>query len=527
VSTRTGKAVHKRGWGTELRPSEAHIVETALALRQSPAERFRLLAQPLPKGIAYLMEVASGAPQALRDASMELGEAEAVVLEAARFYLEQMLFAATDADAYRILGVSPQAEHEQIRLHHRLLQRWLHPDRALAGDASVFATRVNQAWSQLRTPALRRDYDAARAHGMSDGPVRGQAASNFRSWNYEDAEPRQGRRSRWLFAAALACSALLAVLIVRHEDDAAQSTWEDATVADAQPAVKADVSEPGKASDISALSNALGSRAPASAPPRKLLASQEADRVPPPARTVARLLASSNPAAPARLASLRGNETSKHPFAAVSVATAPASLPAPRRPRAAAPTSNSGPQALASRTQFPRQPARTEQAAAGSVAVVSRSPEPAAAAPAPSLLAMASPAPVSPDLAPPVPPPSPAPARAPSDGDPAILLDRMHKAEQRVAQVAAYLSATPGASPLWNDVRTQADADRLRRRLAGRQGAALQLLAPNWQLRPDDASYSSPWRCDRCGMGEGRLEVRLVWREGLWLVRSVGLGPSA
>jgi hypothetical protein len=53
------------------------------------------------------------------------------------------------------------------------------------------------------------------------------------------------------------------------------------------------------------------------------------------------------------------------------------------------------------------------------------------------------------------------------------------------------------------------------------------LLAPDWQLRPTDASYSGTYRCDGCDNAQVRLQVQLVWREGLWLVRGVGLGPSA
>ena len=130
------------------------------------------------------------------------------------------------------------------------------------------------------------------------------------------------------------------------------------------------------------------------------------------------------------------------------------------------------------------------------------------------------------DVVPPMPPSIPS-SNAVSDGAPAVLLDRMRKAEQRVAQVAAYLSETPGAAPLWNDVQTQAEADRLKQWLAVRKGSSLHLLAPDWQLRPADASYNGTYRCEGCGSDPVRLKVQLVWREGLWLVRGVGLGPSA
>src|SRR5690606_28287557 len=54
------------------------------------------------------------------------------------------------------------ADQSLLRDHHRLLLRWLHPDRS-GPDAqweSAMATRVNQAWNQLRTAPARAEYDA-------------------------------------------------------------------------------------------------------------------------------------------------------------------------------------------------------------------------------------------------------------------------------------------------------------------------------------------------------------------------------
>src|SRR5690606_26352766 len=92
-----------------LRSPAAQILETALALHRAPGERFRLRERPLPRGLVHVMEIAAASPQALAEAARELGEDEDTLLEAARFYLEQVLFAAPDADAYRILGVAPEA----------------------------------------------------------------------------------------------------------------------------------------------------------------------------------------------------------------------------------------------------------------------------------------------------------------------------------------------------------------------------------------------------------------------------------
>lgn len=180
--------------GNPLRSPAAQILETALALQRAPGERFRLRERPLPPGVIYLIEVAAGSPQALQAAAAELGEPEQVVLEAARFYLEQVLFADADADAYRVLGLAPDVPHDTIRLHQRWLQRWLHPDRAQAGDASVFATRVNQAFAQLRSPELRHAYDVRLAEARLAHAAAPLDPGTLRHWEHEEELPRHGRR---------------------------------------------------------------------------------------------------------------------------------------------------------------------------------------------------------------------------------------------------------------------------------------------------------------------------------------------
>jgi hypothetical protein len=109
------------------------------------------------------------------------------------------------------------------------------------------------------------------------------------------------------------------------------------------------------------------------------------------------------------------------------------------------------------------------------------------------------------------------------------MFERMRQAELRVAQVTAYLAAKPGAAPLWNDIRTQAEAQQVRGRINARRGAKLELIKPTWRLQRDNASLSADYRCRTAGdgEGEGRLDVDLVWREGMWLVRGVVLAPAA
>ena len=97
----------------------AEALELALWLNRAPAHRNALLGRPLPEGIGQLLRVATGADDAVAAASRITGEPPQVVLEAVRFYLQQVLFH-EDADAYRVLGLRSDASQAQAREHHRL-----------------------------------------------------------------------------------------------------------------------------------------------------------------------------------------------------------------------------------------------------------------------------------------------------------------------------------------------------------------------------------------------------------------------
>lgn len=140
-------------------------LDWALALARVPGERHALRQRPLPGGMDTVMQIAGGSHAAvIQDAAAYASMAPAEVVEAARFYLREMLFF-PDADVYRVLGLASDASDEQIKHHHRLLQQWLHPDRPTSDWDAAFAARVNAAWSQLRTPA-RREAHAARVGEM-------------------------------------------------------------------------------------------------------------------------------------------------------------------------------------------------------------------------------------------------------------------------------------------------------------------------------------------------------------------------
>ena len=457
--------------GNVVRSPAAQILETALALQRAPGERFRLRERPLPDGLVHVLEVASGSAQAVAVAAAELGESEPDLLEASRFYLEQVLFAAPDATAYRILGVPQDATPDLIRIHHRWLQRWLHPDRAQAGDASVYATRVNQAWATLRSPELRHQYDVQLAEARLAGASAPLPAATVRHWEHDELAPTHGRRSRWLLGAALVACAVLAVLVVRHEQGpepwspgAGNAVVESDQSPTDQPAIED--------RDLGILAEALAiATTPAPVEPTH-------GRLPDPTPA---LLPDPLPVGAAQAATLS------------LPATPVAARAAPRRemhsPR---------PHLVGAAQSATKPPARVQVAARAAPASEPLEPQLVGAAQTPAK-----------------------PAEPPT-----VLLERMHQAEQRVAQVTAYLAAEPGAAPLWNDVQTQAAAERVRNRISTK-GGAFEFAPPAWNLQRDNATLSVDYQCAGCRVSRGRIDVQLVWREGLWLVRGVGLAPAA
>jgi hypothetical protein len=130
--------------------TQPHVIELALDLARMPALARRSVAPPLPPNVIELMRIAAAFPEACQAAVAQTGEPRHVVIEAARFYLQQVLFQ-PDADCYRILGVQPAASRATAREHMRWLLEWLHPDRNTNNNSwdTVYAERVLTAWREV------------------------------------------------------------------------------------------------------------------------------------------------------------------------------------------------------------------------------------------------------------------------------------------------------------------------------------------------------------------------------------------
>jgi hypothetical protein len=128
--------------------AQPHVIELALDLARMPALARSSAAPPLPPNIIELMRIAAASPEACQAAAAQTGESKPVVIEAARFYLQQVLFR-VDADCYRILGIKPTASRAMARDHMRWLLEWLHPDRNHNSWDNVYAERVLKAWREV------------------------------------------------------------------------------------------------------------------------------------------------------------------------------------------------------------------------------------------------------------------------------------------------------------------------------------------------------------------------------------------
>src|SRR5215470_13834186 len=130
--------------------TEPHVIDLALDLARMPALARSRGAPAIPANIIELMQIAAGSPEACQAAVAKSGESSAIVIEAARFYLQQVLFR-PDADCYRILGIQPSASRATAREHMRWLLEWLHPDRNTNSNSwdTVYAERVLKAWREV------------------------------------------------------------------------------------------------------------------------------------------------------------------------------------------------------------------------------------------------------------------------------------------------------------------------------------------------------------------------------------------
>jgi DnaJ domain len=187
-------------------------LRAAIELFHMPSRVRIARAEPLPTGVDLLLRIAAGDAEAEGTAIASTGRSRDLIRQAAIFFIEQVLLCPT-SDSYRILGADPCAGNSELRRNMALLARWLHPDKNPKGQRSVFASRVNQAWNDLKTPERRASYDESRVLAQQRSKTRGKSRTGANSKRML-LSPRQPRthiaesqsllRRAWLFLTHVA-----------------------------------------------------------------------------------------------------------------------------------------------------------------------------------------------------------------------------------------------------------------------------------------------------------------------------------
>ncbi len=173
-----------------------------LEFHRSPLEYPKVGAAgaPLPAELPLLLERLGRGPVAdpFAAEARSVGADGQALYRAALFFVKQTLFS-EGADAYRTLGLAPDASIAEIRERYRLLVRIFHPDRLEdPGDwHERFASRLNEAYNVLKHPASRAALDTRLATAAAalerSGAVRRRHARAPLRLAAGQSPPRGGR----------------------------------------------------------------------------------------------------------------------------------------------------------------------------------------------------------------------------------------------------------------------------------------------------------------------------------------------
>lgn len=122
-------------------------LEQVFHLQGNPQSLHAMQHAPLPDGMASLMRLVSDAGGLLQ----EVADSQAIPAAQLQTYIAEYLLAVClypHSSPLRVLGLNDSKNSALAKEHHRLLLKWLHPDRN--PHNKQYAERVNQAWTQLK-----------------------------------------------------------------------------------------------------------------------------------------------------------------------------------------------------------------------------------------------------------------------------------------------------------------------------------------------------------------------------------------
>lgn len=147
---------------------DASAVKAALQLLHMPANVRLVRDAALPDGLVAVLQIASGDGHAIAAAEQSTGRNADTLVEAARFYIEQVLWHPS-ADHFRVLGADAAASSAVLKRNMALLMTWLHPDTSVtSGPYAPHIARITTAWNDLKTPERRQAYEARLAQQLAE-----------------------------------------------------------------------------------------------------------------------------------------------------------------------------------------------------------------------------------------------------------------------------------------------------------------------------------------------------------------------
>lgn len=157
----------------------------------------------------------------------------------------------SSTDYYEVLGISPTSDDVVVHAAYRALMRKHHPDTSQNPDGDSRAKAINEAYSVLRDPELRRRYDSqtrGQDHGHWPPPPPPPASpSGQRSERGEApvADPQTRNLGTALAVSALVASLVVLGLAVNANLPKDQQTATTASsIAQAEPNSSVDVTPP-------------------------------------------------------------------------------------------------------------------------------------------------------------------------------------------------------------------------------------------------------------------------------------------
>ena len=202
-------------------------LQQALQLHREPGLLFAMQGRALPADIARVLRIVSDETSA-QESAAALGLNPADLQQLSANYLRAVCLH-SGSEPLRCLGLNDAQDLRLAKEHHRLLMKWLHPDRN-AGQQAL-AERVNQAWTQLKSGRFSERVPAAKVWQVAEPLAVPASNSRFPLFLW------------LLFAAALG---LLALSVLWPEQEIYGTDVPDAStsIAQSETTLMADAAEP-------------------------------------------------------------------------------------------------------------------------------------------------------------------------------------------------------------------------------------------------------------------------------------------